>query len=174
MKKLMILMVVVTLALTVLGTAGYVYAQSANPQGRGPGSGNGMMGGRGGHAGMMAQTGAVGTQDGLIHDEMISVFGEKLGISVEDLNTRLAAGETMAQIAVSKGISAEQFPAWMADVRTKALDAAVKNGTLTQAQADWMKQRGAGTNNQTGRGMRGGMNGSAGMDCPFDGDETNQ
>lgn len=50
----------------------------------------------------------------------------------------------MGQIATSKGLTTEQFSALMVDARNQAIDQAVKAGTLTQAQADWMKQRGAG------------------------------
>jgi uncharacterized protein (DUF433 family) len=110
---------------------------------------------------------AAGMQDGLLHDEMTAVYAQKLGISVEDLNARLAKGETMAQIASSKGLTAEQFTALMADARSQAIDQAVKNGTLTQAQADWMNQRGAGMA-AGGRGMRGaGQGRNVNADCPY-------
>ncbi len=64
----------------------------------------------------------------------------------------------MAQTAASKGRTAEQFAAMMADVRCQAIDQAFKDGKLTQAQADWMKQRGAidsgGAAREAGRGIR--------------------
>jgi hypothetical protein len=41
----------------------------------------------------------------------------------------------------------------MIDARTQAIDQAVKDGKLTQAQADWMKQRGASGGMMGGRGM---------------------
>ena len=53
--------------------------------------------------------------------------------------------------------SREQFQTLMADARSQAIDQAVQAGTLTQAQADWMKQRGAG---QMGMGARRGMSGA--------------
>ncbi len=125
--------------------------------------------------------------NGPMHDEMVAAFAAKLGISVEDLNARLANGETMAQIATSKGLTAEQLTTLMADVRAQALDQAVKNGTLTQAQADAMKLRGgmmgqgqsargtgtgmgAGRGGMQGQGMRGGMLGQGQLtnpNCPF-------
>ena len=111
----------------------------------------------------MGQNSASGTQDGLLHDEMIDAFAQKLGISVDDLNAHLAKGETMAQIASSKGLTVDQFRTLMKDARSQAIDQAVKNGTLTQAQADWMKQRGAGIMGG-GRGM-GGNDGD--QDCPY-------
>jgi hypothetical protein len=167
MNKFVISILVVAVVAIALGTAGFVYAQSPTPQTPGAGTGYGMSG-RGAHVGMMAGQGSVsGTQDGLLHDAMIAVFAQKLGISVEDLNTRLANGETMAQIAASQDLTADQFQTLMADARAQAIDQAVKDGTLTQAQADWMKQRGAGMANG-GRSMLGSGHGlNANPDCPF-------
>jgi hypothetical protein len=184
MKKLVLSVVIVAVIAIALGTAGLVYAQSTTQTpvpGTGYGSGmmngqgsrGGMMNGQGNRGGMMNQN-AAGTQDGLLHDGMTAVFAEKLGISVEDLNARLANGETMAQIASSKGLTADQFSTLMTDARNQAIDQAVKDGTLTQAQADWMKQRGAGQmvggagGMGGGRGMRGtGQGRNANTDCPY-------
>ena len=168
MNKTLLSIVIVAVVAIALGTAGFVYAQAPTPQTPVPGSGygQGMMGGRGARGGMMNQN-ATGTQDGLLHDEMIAVYAQKLGISVEDLNARLAKGETMAQISSSKGLTADQFTTLMADARSQAIDQAVKDGTLTQAQADWMNQRGGGMANG-GRGMRGnGQGRNANPDCPY-------
>jgi hypothetical protein len=177
MNKTLLSIVIVAVVAIALGTAGFVYAQAPTPQTPVPGSGygQGMMAGRGARGGMTlapasragVNQNAAGTQDGLLHDAMIAVYAEKLGISVEDLNARLAKGETMAQIASSKGLTAEQFTALMADARSQAIDQAVKDGTLTSAQADWMKQRGAGMM-AGGRGMRGADQGrNANPDCPY-------
>jgi hypothetical protein len=178
MNKFLLSIVIAAVVVVALGTVGSVYAQSATPQaavpgtGYGPGTMNGqgnrggMVNGQGNRGGMMSQYGA-GTQDGLLHDGMIAVVAEKLGITVENLNTRLANGETMAQIATSKGLTAAQFSTLMADARSQAIDQAVKNGTLTQAQANWMKQRGSGMAN-AGRGMSGaGQGRKANSNCPF-------
>ena len=58
------------------------------------------MGGRGQRGGMMANG-----QEGFLHDEMIAAVAAKLGISATDLEARLDKGETMAQVAFSKGFS---------------------------------------------------------------------
>jgi len=171
MKKLILAVAMITTLAVALMTSASVFAQSTTPPavtpapgtGYGYGRGGGMMGARGGMAG-----------DGILHDAMIATYAEKLGISVDDLNARLAKGETMAQIAASKGLTADQFTTLMKDARNQAIDAAVKAGTLTQAQADWMKTRGGmmGANNGAGRGagMGRGMRG-AGMGnpatCPY-------
>jgi hypothetical protein len=101
---------------------------------------------------------------------MIAVYAQELGISVEDLNTRLTNGETIAQIAAEKGLTAEQFSALMADAHSQAIDQAVNAGTLTQEQAEWLKTRGGAFGNTGARGTgRGGMRGQGmGMaDCPY-------
>jgi hypothetical protein len=168
MKKLLLSIVMVAVVAIALGSAGFVYAQATNPPAQVPGTGYGYgMGGRGMHGGMMNQGQAAGTQDGILHDGMISVYAQKFGLTVEELNSRLAKGETVAQIASSKGLTADEFQALMADARSQAVDQAVKAGTLTQAQADWMNQRGTGMANG-GRGMRGtGMGRNANPDCPY-------
>ena len=180
MKKFALAFAIVATLVVALLSTGNVFAQGTTPPApQTPGSGygrngamgngGGMMGGRG----MMSANGAAGgtmNGDGFLHDGMIAVFAEKLGISVDDLNARLDKGETMAQIAASKGLTAEQFTALMTDARTQAIDQAVKAGTLTQAQADWMKTRGAGMMGagQTGRGrgMRGNGTGDPAT-CPY-------
>lgn len=171
MNKVILSIVVVAIIAIALGTAGAVYAQAGTPQASvtGTGYGYGMGAGRGNRGGMNngGMGGVVaGTQDGLLHDEMIATFAEKLEISVDDLNERLAAGETVAEIAIAEGLTVEQFSALRVEVRTQVLDQAVKDGLLTQEQADWMKTRGAG--NGAGRGMRGNGQGQFGnADCPY-------
>jgi hypothetical protein len=158
MKKIALSFVVVAIIAVALGTAGTAYAQSSAPQTTNIGTGYGYrMGGRGN---------GMGTQDGLLHDDMIAAYASKLGITVDELNTRLANGETMAEIATSKGLTFEEFTALRLEVRSLALDQAVKDGTLTQEQADWMKTRGAGIGN--GMGFRGNGQGQfANSDCPY-------
>jgi hypothetical protein len=165
MKKIMIGMVVGFVLVAVLGIAGYVYAQTVTPPApQGRGSGYGMWFGRG----MRAAAGAdqkFEPGSGFMHDEMVAAFAEKLGMSVQDLDDRLDKGETMAQVASSKGLSADQFTTLMTEARTEALDQAVKNGKITQDQADWMKQRGPGQMGG-GRGMMG-RGGNANPACPY-------
>ena len=145
MNKFILGIVVVAVLAVSLGIAGFAYAQTPTPATPVPGTGygSGMMGGRGPRGGMMGAN-AAGTQTGFLHDDMVAAFAEKLGLSVDELNTRLANGETMAQIAASEGQTADQFRTLMSEVRSQAIDQAVKDGELTQQQAEWMKQRGSG------------------------------
>ena len=166
MKKIVLSIVIVMVVTIALGTTSLVYAQSSTPQSFGPGTGYGVgnSGSRGMGVGMMNSN--AGSQDGLLHEDLVAVYAEKLGLSVDELNERLANGETLSQIAASAGLTVEEFQALRTDARSQALDQAVKDGTLTQEQADWMKQRGGGNGN--GRGMRGAGQGQfANPDCPY-------
>jgi len=136
MKKTILIVGLIVAALAVFGV-GVAFAQGPAPYG-----GNGSMMQNGG---------------GYLHTYMVTAFAEKLGLTVEDVDARLAAGETMYDIAIASGVTTEDLPALMVDVRTVALDAAVKDGVVTQTQADWMKSRGFG---QGGYGMGTG-------DCPM-------
>jgi hypothetical protein len=110
-------------------------------------TGGGMMGGRGGY--------------GPVHDYMEAALGAKLGLTEAQVEQELAT-KSMAQIALDHGIKQESLTAFLLDVHQTALAAAVKDGVITQAQADTMLQRmsqsgyGAGNcpmgNGQYGRG----------------------
>lgn len=159
MKKIVVVLAALVVAVALFG-ASAVSAQTQTPPGTGTGW-SGMMGGGLGNAmrGMMG-----GAQDGtgIMHDSMVTAFAEKLGLSVDTINQRLAAGETMWQIAESEGLTAEEIQALMTAAHTEALAEAVANGTITQAQADWMNQRmaqGIGAGNCSGAG-NGGMMGA--------------
>jgi carbonic anhydrase/acetyltransferase-like protein (isoleucine patch superfamily) len=137
-------------------------SDQGNPQGRGP---RGGMGG----AGMPG--------DGLLHDEIIAAFSVSVGVTVEEIETRLTAGETLSDIAVSKGFTVAEFQTMLKDAHDKAIAAAVVSGDLTREQADWMLSRGNRMNgSQAGRGTGNGFGtgrGNAGQnrmtypDCPF-------
>ena len=174
MKKIVVVLVVFAVA---LGAAGLVYAQAPTPQAPvyGSGYGYGMMG-AGMRGGRIGQSEFAGTGDGVLHDAMIAAFANELGLSVEDLEARLDAGETVADVAFAQGLTFEEFRALMIDARAQAVAQAVADGTLTQEQADWMSQRGGGRMfGDGGQGMQGagyGMHGSgqgqfSNPDCPY-------
>jgi hypothetical protein len=171
MKKFVLGIMVVAVVVVSLGVITVAYAQTVTSHNPNPGTGNGYgrMGGRSGQGGMMGSR-AQGTQTGLLHDEMVAIYAQKLGISADELNQRLTNSETMAQIAIAQGKSLTEFQALMTVVRTLAIDQAIKDGKLTQEQADWMKQWGGGTmagSGMGGRGMHGLGQGTGNPDCPF-------
>jgi hypothetical protein len=133
---------------------GYGPGQRVGPRAFGPG----MMGGRGLQIGRGA---------GIMHDYMISAFAKAIGLTVEDVDTRLANGETPKEIALAQGTSEADFPALVTKVRQAALDQAMADGAITQAQADLMLEH---MNEYSGPGFGPGfgLNG-----CPmWDGDEV--
>jgi hypothetical protein len=106
-------------------------------------------------------------QEGPLHDTMLDALAEALGIPAADLETRLANGETFYQIALDQGIAADEIPALMQAARTKAVDAALKDGVITQVQADWMQAHAFGRGGH-GQGMGPGQGLGAGQG-PCDG-----
>jgi hypothetical protein len=142
MKKTLWIVILVILALGALGV-GVVAAQDGQPPfGQKRGSADGT---------------------GLLHDYMEESMADAVGLTVSAFETRHDAGETFYQIALAEGFAAEEIPTLMQAARANALDAAAKDGVITQEQADWMGSRGF------GRGGR--MNGFGGYGndtCPMD------
>ena len=121
MKKTLLIAIVLA-AVAGLAVAGVASAQG--PQPTTPGAGVGPM--------------MVQGQVGPLHKYMLAAMAEALGIPAADLETRLASGETFYQIALAQGIAAEDIPALMQTARSQAIAAALADGVITQAQADWM------------------------------------
>jgi hypothetical protein len=138
MKKTVVAILLVVAALAVLAT-GVAVAQTPQPPTPGNGAGMGFGSGRG----PMRAFGAIG-QEGPLHDYMVKGMAEALGISTSDFEARRDAGKSAYQIALDLGISADKIPTLLSGAGSKALDAAVADKAITQAQADWMKSRGAG------------------------------
>lgn len=141
MKKTILIVGLVLAALAVFG-AGVVFAQDDNPPVPF------------GHGAMM-NGGAMGP----LHTIMTVEFAKQLDLNVNDINTRLAAGETMYDIALSAGVTADEFPAFMTEVRAVALAEAVKANVITQEQADWMLSHNMGNGNCAGAGPQGNYGG---------------
>ena len=153
MKRTVLIVSVIALALLVVGAVGVgvAYAQSGQP----PVYGRGMMG-SGGY--------------GPMHDYVERALAEKLGLTEEQVEEQLTAGKTMYQIALDNGIAEADVPAFLTEVHAAAFDAAVADGVLTREQADFMLQRmqvnGYGTgncpmHNGAGYGPNGAGNGNS-------------
>lgn len=165
MTKLMKTLMIVALVAIALGAVGVAYAQSNPPQ-PATGTGYGMMGGRGRMGGADR-----GLYSDVLHDYLVTAWAQQLGLTVEEVQTRLDKGETVAQIALAQGKTFEEFRSLMVTVRSQAIDQALADGKLTQEQADWLKQRGAGMMGGQvgrGRGARGAGQGQfANPNCPY-------
>ena len=98
----------------------------------GPG---GMMGGwgRGWMGSMMAAGG--------MHEQVWTAIAEKLGMSYDELVAAVQNGQTIQQLAEAKGVSLDDLKQAALDAKQAALAELVKQGVLTQAQADWILER---------------------------------
>jgi hypothetical protein len=196
MKKFLLIGLIVGLVLVLVGGGGVVYArvvgndnnakvtlntaqnQNKNVVPYGP---HGMMGenypyGPGGMmqqygygpGGMMGGRGYNFDQGkGLLHDYVISAFAKAIGLTIDQVSTRLANGETLRDIAIAQGTAVADLPALANQVRKDALNQAVADGVLTQTQADNMLQR---MENNPGFGFGPGF---GFQDCPmWDNDES--
>ena len=142
MKKTILIAALVLAAVAVMGIgAGVAFAQDGTPPAF---SGQGPM-----------QNG-----DGPLHTFMVVEFAKALGLNVNDINTRLAAGESMYDIALSTGVTAEEFPAIMTEVRATAVNAAVAANVITQEQADRMLSHGFGQGGGMGQNGNGNCDGT--------------
>jgi len=140
MKKTLLVSAVLLVLVLVLGFAGIVYAQTQIPPSPPPGFGPGMMGrGTGMGPGMMGGGYSRGGY-GPVHTYMVEAFAEKVGLPVDEVNDRLANGDSMWEIAQDQGFTDVEIQDLMVQAHSEALDKAVAEGVLTQEQADWMKQ----------------------------------
>jgi hypothetical protein len=64
---------------------------------------------------------------------------QKLGMTTQDLMTELRNGKTLADVASAKGVSSADLKDAIVTAVGAKLDQAVKDGNLTQAQADQIK-----------------------------------
>ena len=162
MKKFILIAGVIGLAVLTLGVVSPVFAQEDTPPPTtGYGHGYGMMGGRNGYGGMRGAW--QGEEHGPYHEYMLEVFSEVLGLTVDQIESRLDSGETMWQIAAAEDLSSQEFAGLMLQARQAMLDQAVADGLLSQEQADFMASRwtsrgaGAGFGNCSGYGSQSGL-----------------
>ncbi len=67
---------------------------------------------------------------------LADIVAKLTGLSADQVRTDRQAGKSFEQIAGAKNVSADKVVSAALDARKAALDAAVKDGRITQAQAD--------------------------------------
>jgi len=102
-------------------------AEGFGPGMMGGGMGRGMMG-RGLGQGMMGDS----------EDSLIAVAADKLGMTVDELQTQLKDGKTVADLAKEKGVDVQIIVDAFMAARQETLSQAVTDGKITQEQADQM------------------------------------
>jgi Zn-dependent M32 family carboxypeptidase len=65
----------------------------------------------------------------------------KLGMTTQDLMTELRAGKSLADVAKEKGVGTDELKAAIIAAVTTQIDQAVKDGKLTQTQAEQLKSK---------------------------------
>jgi len=94
---------------------------------------------------------------------------DKLGMSVADLETQLHSGSTLASLAQAKSLNVQDLYTAAANAAKPQLDQAVKDGKLTQAQADQIYQQIQQGQHMLRGPMGGAPAGSGPMGRPFGG-----
>ena len=89
-----------------------------------------------------------------MHEAVWTAVAKELGMTYEQLVAATQSGKTIWQLAAEKGVSIERLRQVMLDARKAALADLVKQGVITQEQADWMLNH--------SQGMMGGGFGSCG------------
>ncbi len=72
---------------------------------------------------------------------MSNALGKLLGMTPQEIYDAHASGKTLSDLAKSKGITDQQLIDAMLAGQKSIIDQAIKDGRLTQAQADWMEAR---------------------------------
>lgn len=119
MKRNILLALVAALTLS-LALTGLAFAQGYGPGGNGTGTGTAL------------------NMEVTLSDYMPAAIADVLGLSVEDVNARLASDETLYTIALSMGYTSDQLPALMTSVREKAIELASAAGAISADQSSFL------------------------------------
>lgn len=152
MKKT-ILIVSILVVLSAL-TVGIVLAQSDGPDRPY------FPGYFGPHGGMMGG-GYHGHGEGYMHEYMHTAFADALGISEEEFEARMEAGESMYDIALSLGFDEDEIAEIHDQAMQAAFDLAESDGFIDEEHYEWMLERmngfdGFSMHDTDGFGMHGG------------------
>lgn len=74
-------------------------------------------------------------------DEMIAIVSEQTDLTVEEIESRLAEGEHLFNIATDAGLEEEAFFDLMLEVRKEYLEQAFEDGLVSEEQYQWMIDR---------------------------------
>ena len=144
MKRNILLAFVAALTLSLIVT-GLAFAQGYGPGGNGLNAGTSL------------------NMDVTLSNYMPAALADVLSMSVDDVNARLASGETFYTIALSLGYTSDQLPALMTGVREKAIELATAAGAISADQSSLL------LGNQYGGNARGNGAGTISMYSNGDG-----
>ena len=87
-----------------------------------------------------------------MHDFMVAAVAEATGLTLDEVEARLAAGERMISIALDEGLTEAIYFNLMAETRAAFLAEAVEAGWITQEQYQRMLERKQGASIERGFG----------------------
>ena len=76
-----------------------------------------------------------------LHMQALEAVTKLLGMTPDQIYAERSAGKTLADIAEDQGVSEQQMIDAIVAAQKEAIDQAVKDGRMTQDQADWMMAR---------------------------------
>lgn len=124
-------------SLALIGIAALIFGAVGVASAQGP---DGIISDDFGSHGPMHGDGNFG--DGILHDYMFQARAGALGISVEELSSRMEGGETFYKVALDLGFSEDEIFELMSTTRDAALGQALTDGVITQEEADQLRERG--------------------------------
>jgi hypothetical protein len=80
-----------------------------------------------------------------MHDAMVQAVADATTLTVDEIETRLAEGERMIDIAQDAGLSEDSFFDLMAETRESVLAEAFEAGLISEEQYQWMLERRSGS-----------------------------
>ncbi len=149
-KKILLILTGVVLAVGVLGVAGYAYAQATNPENTVDETNpvdRGIFFGQGHWFGL-------GEGKGILQDYLFPAFAQVFGLNDDQVQAFEKVQETMRNFR--EALTPDEIQTKMADAYATALDAAVADGAITQEQANQMLARQQQKGGRRGPGDRGG------------------
>jgi hypothetical protein len=144
MKKYWKLATIVTVLVAVVAlvsvTAIYAQGPANNGAAGQPTNGTGLNAANEGGLGLMAVDEA----------DMHAAIADALGMSLDEFEAAIAAGETPATLALARGIDLAVIQEAMDAAHDTAFAQAVADGLITQEQADWILSHRGGHAGQSG------------------------
>ncbi len=106
----------------------------------------GMMGAYGTYSGTLPYGGMQGMHNFMMgtnsmHQQVWTAVAQKLGMSYAQLAQAVQNGQSIEQLAQAKGVSLDDLSKAAVDAMKASLADLVKQGVMTQEQADWMLDR---------------------------------
>lgn len=109
------------------------------------------------------------------YDYITNILKNKLGLTDTDITKARNDGKTPYELATEKGMTQDQLKSALVEERTKAIDAAVANGTIAKEEGDSLKASlNTDMENCTGNFGQGQGQGKGMGGCGFQGQERGQ